>query len=401
MTAPLLRFRRALPLSLPKFSFSENSIPYHNLEYSTYSRSLKATINDLSKERDLDKLVDDFKLASDSHRFRCLHNIYEFTVRRLSAASRLDAVESIIEHQKRFAADLAREGFGVRLISLYGKALMATHALNTFHQLPSLGSPRSVMSFNAVLVALATAGDYPRLEETFRDVPAGDTSIIPNLISYKILMKSLSDKGDLKAALDSLSLMEKSGIAPDLVCFNILLNGLYDCKLFSDADRIWNRMAMKNIQPDTRSFNAKMRGLVSIGKISEAVDILDNISQSGLKPDIFTFNALIKGYCQEGNLEQAKMVYRDLVKNECAPNRGTLMALIPRLSEAAEFDFALELCKKSLHQRCSPGSEILQAVVDGLAKNSKAEEAEKLVEMARANGHSGESIRMPLSGLSV
>ncbi|KAH0454966.1 hypothetical protein IEQ34_016890 [Dendrobium chrysotoxum] len=401
MMSQLFQVRRILRLSGRKFSICSNPNPDHNFQPRAYPKPLSATINKLFKERDLDKLVVGFKLASESYRFRCRHNIYEFTVRRLAAAGRFDAVESILEHQKRFAADLTREGFGVRLISLYGKAGMATNAADTFDQLPSLGSPRSVLSFNAVLTAFVDAGDYSRVVTTFRDVPAGDASITPNLISYNILIKALCEKGDLDAALDSLVLMEKNGISSDLISFNILLKGLYESKRFSDAENIWNRMARENIQPDIKCFNAKMRGLVSVGKTLEAVAILDKINQSGLKTDIFTFNALIKGYCQDGNLEQAKLVYMNLIKNGCAPNKETFLVLIPSLSEAGELDLALKLSKESLSRRCSPGSEILQGVVDGLAKNFKVEEARKLVEISQANGYSRKSIRMPLSCLAV
>ncbi|XP_020597633.1 pentatricopeptide repeat-containing protein At1g55890, mitochondrial-like [Phalaenopsis equestris] len=401
MLARLLQLRRILRLSGRKFSFSSNPNPDHNLQPSAYTKPLNTTINKLFKERDLDKLVADFQLASESYRFRCRHNIYEFTVRRFAAAGRLDAVESILEHQKRFAADLTHEGFGARLISLYGKAGMAANAVATFNQLPSLGSPRTVLSFNAVLTALAASGDYPCVVSTFHDVPAGDTSIIPNLISYNILIKALCEKGDLDAVLDSLVLMEKNGIFPDLISFNILLKGLYENKRFSDADNIWNKMAKENIQPDIKCFNAKIRGLVSVGKTSEAVEILDEINQSGLKMDIFTFNAFIKSYCQVGNLEQAKLIYMDLIKNDCAPNKETFTVLIPSLCEAGELDLALRLSKESLSRRCSPGSEILQGLVDGLAKNSKLGEAKKLVEISRANGYSGKSIRLPFSCLAV
>ncbi|PKA46377.1 Pentatricopeptide repeat-containing protein [Apostasia shenzhenica] len=110
--------------------------------------SLKSTMNMLFKERDPDKLVDGFKLASESYRFRCRHRIYEATVRRLTASGRFDAVEAVLEHQKHFAADLSRERFGVRVITLYGKAGMAGQAAATFDQHPSFGCPRSVTSFN-------------------------------------------------------------------------------------------------------------------------------------------------------------------------------------------------------------------------------------------------------------
>uniref|UniRef100_A0A6I9RJ00 Pentatricopeptide repeat-containing protein At1g55890, mitochondrial n=1 Tax=Elaeis guineensis var. tenera TaxID=51953 RepID=A0A6I9RJ00_ELAGV len=76
-------------------------------------------------------------------------------MRSPSATRCPNAVEAIFEEQKRYPAGIAREGFDVRLISLYGKAGMPANAAASFHQLPALGCSRSVMSFNALLSACA------------------------------------------------------------------------------------------------------------------------------------------------------------------------------------------------------------------------------------------------------
>ncbi|KAG1368386.1 pentatricopeptide repeat-containing protein, mitochondrial [Cocos nucifera] len=377
------------------FSSSGN----HNLDPNpnAYPKRLKTTINYLCRERNPDKLVAAFKKSSESYRFRCKHRIYEIVVRRLAAASRPDAVEAILEEQKRYTADIAREGFAVRLITLYGKAGMPANATASFHQLPALGCPRSVMSFNALLSACADAGDSDRMAAAFREIPAADPSIVPNLFSYNILIRALCEKGDLDAAFDVLSLMEKNEIAPDLISFNTLLNGFYSNKRFSDAKKIWTLMGEKNIEPDTKSFNAKLRALVSEGKTSEAVELVDEMRRVGPKPDTFSFNALIKGYCQDGNLEEAKRLYLDLTKNDCAPNRWTFETLIPALCEAGDLDLALKCCNDSMSRRCVVDASVLQDVVDGLVKLSRAEEAKKLVELGRRNYYSRKDLRMPLS----
>ncbi|KAG6512112.1 pentatricopeptide repeat-containing protein At1g55890, mitochondrial-like [Zingiber officinale] len=385
-------------LSSTTTAIATSSVATDKTNPPTPSLPLSITINMLFKERDPDKLAAAFiAAASSSYRFRCSHRIYEISVRRLAKYGRLDAVEAILEHHKSFSSDLAREGLGIRLISLYGKAGMPAHAAATFRQLPDLGSPRTVKSFNALLTAYAQAGDVNGLDEAFRDIPA---SITPNYISYNILIGALCAKGDLEAAMRTVDVMNTNAISPDLITCNILLHSFYINKP-SEADKIWAMMRENNIEPDSRSFNGKLRWLVAERRTQEAVELVDQMKRNGPKPDAFTFNALLKGHIQDGNLEEAKKLFLDFTKNECSPNHQTFEILIPYLSEAGELDWAVRCCYDGMSRRCYVRASFLQGVVDALVKNSRVEEAKKLVEAGRKNNYSKNSLQMPESSQSL
>ncbi|XP_039113977.1 pentatricopeptide repeat-containing protein At1g55890, mitochondrial-like [Dioscorea cayenensis subsp. rotundata] len=392
----LARLRRH-HLSLP-FSSSPNLNLNPKPNPKPPSESIRAIIKALNDESDLDKLVTSFKSAAAIPRFRAIHNVYEITVRRLAIAGRLASIEDILESQKTYS-DISREGFGIRLISLYARAGMLSHAATTFDQLPSLGCPRTVASFNALLTACTHVKDIDRLAEVFRDVPASDPSIVPNAISYNILILALCEKGDPHAALDALKLMEKNEMEPNLITFNTLLNGFYSKSFFLDGEKVWEKMKDKNIDPDIRSYNAKLRGLVLQGRTMEAVELIGKLNDLGSKPDIFSFNAVIKGYLKDGKLEEAKKVYSELMKNDCAPNRWTFEMLIPELYEAGELDMALKLSYESLSRRCFVEVGVLQKVVDGLAKASRVGEAKKLVERGKFKSFARKGLKLPLSSL--
>ncbi|WOL04909.1 hypothetical protein Cni_G13632 [Canna indica] len=361
----------------------------------SFTEPLLVTIDKLFKQHDADKLTSDFIAASESYRFRCRHRVYEVVVRRLAQYGRGDAVEAILEAQKRFLSNFTREGFGVRLIALYGKAAMPAHAAATFRQLPALGSPRTVKSFNALLTAYAESADFDGLNASFREIPAADPSITPDLISYNILVRALCQKGDLDAALGTVDLMETNGMCPNLITFNTLLFSFYEKNGCADAEKIWTLMREKNIEPDTKSFNAKLRGLVLEGRIPEVAELIDQMKRVGPKPDASSYNALIKGYLQDGNLEAAKMLFADFTKNECPPNRSTFEILIPSLCETTDLDLALKCCYDSMSRRCFVRAALLQRVVDELVKSSRIEEANKLVDIGRQNNYSRKSLHMP------
>ncbi|KAJ4977130.1 hypothetical protein NE237_002236 [Protea cynaroides] len=354
---------------------------------------LNTIVNDIFKERNLNKVVDLFKKSSESYRFRCKHRIYEVTIRRLASAKRFSDIETILEDQKKYD-DISREGFAIRLIALYGKSGMFDKASQTFDQLPDLKCPRTVKSFNALLSACVDTKNFDKAEPLFRELPSS-LSVKPDIYSYNIMIRAYCEMGSLDSALLILDEMEKNELTPNLVTFNTLMNAFYEKNRFSDGERIWARMENSNCVPDIRSFNAKLRGLVLGGETSEAVKLVKELETKGPEPDIHSFNALIKGLCNDGDLEEATKIYSELAKKDIMPNRSTFQTLVPCLCEKGNFDMAFKLSKESLKHRCFLDAGSLQAVVDGLVKESKFDEAKELVEFGRAKSYSKSNLRMP------
>jgi hypothetical protein len=89
------------------------------------------------REHNPDKLVSQFIAASAaSQSFREEHyRVYEVAVHRLVSFGRQDAVAAILDSQKPFL-EASIESFATRLIHLYGRASMPSHAGTTFHDLP-------------------------------------------------------------------------------------------------------------------------------------------------------------------------------------------------------------------------------------------------------------------------
>ncbi|XP_043688319.1 pentatricopeptide repeat-containing protein At1g55890, mitochondrial-like [Telopea speciosissima] len=360
------------------------------------SAHLKTIVNDLFKERNFDSLVNKFKKSSESYRFRCKHRVYEVTIRRLASAKRFSDIEEILEDQKKYD-DIGKEGFAIRLISLYGKSGMFDKASQTFDQLPELKCQRTVKSFNALLTACVDTKNFDKAEPLFRELPSS-LSIKPDVYSYNIMIRAYCEMGSLDSALAFLDEMEKNGVTPNLVTFNTLLNAFYENNRFSDGERIWVRMENINCVPDIRSFNAKLRGLVLGSETSEVVKLVKELETKGPKPDIHSFNSLIKGHCNDGDLEAAKMIYSELDENDLMPNLSTFQTLVPCLCEKGDFDLALKLCKESLNRRCFLDVGLLQTVVDGLVKESKFDGAKELVELGKERCYGKSSLKLPSDG---
>ncbi|KAL6656126.1 hypothetical protein ACP70R_006952 [Stipagrostis hirtigluma subsp. patula] len=327
-----------------------------------------------------EKLVSEFIAASTSSaRFRDQPRVYEDFVSRLASAGHRDAVTAIIDAQKPFI-EASGEAFAARLIRLYGRASMPSHAAAIFRDLPP--QLKTVRTFNNLLAAYLDAGDFDALATAFQEIPASHPTIVPGVYSYNIFISSLCQNPDLSAAVDTVGLMERRGLSPDIVTFKILLNAFYSNGRMDDADKIWEMMKEKNVKPDTKCFNKRLRALVAQGRIEDAAAIVESMEKDGPKPDTVTYNELIRGYCKEGMLDEAKKVYDNFVKNECAPNKGTFQTLVPRLLDAGELDCALSCCHDIISSKCRVNRSLLPGVVNALVAASRLEEA-RIVELGR------------------
>ncbi|VAH64879.1 unnamed protein product [Triticum turgidum subsp. durum] len=307
-------------------------------------------------------------------------------------------VEGVIEEREVVRLpflETSAEGFATRLIRLYGRASMPSHAAATFHKLPA--QHKSNMTFNSLLSCYADAGDFDGLTAAFQEIPATYPSIAPTVYSYNVLIHALCQKPDISAALETVLLMEKHGVSPDIITFNTLLNGFCNNGRFDEAETVWEMIKERNLEPDAKCYNAKLRGLVAEGRIDDAAAVLEGLEKDGPKPNTVSYNELIRGYCKAGKLQEAKKLYDDLVKNECAPNKGTYETLLPHLLQAGELDCALTYCykifshKRNLRVECG----VLQDVVNALVDESRVEEAAKIVVLGRKKYYPRKGLRMP------
>ncbi|KAF9589568.1 hypothetical protein IFM89_025694 [Coptis chinensis] len=271
--------------------------------------SLKDLINIIAEEKNLTTLVENFKKFSERRRFRSQHLLYEKTINRLALAKQHSLVEQVLEHQKKFD-NITKEGFAMRLISLYGKAGMFDHALKLFYELPELKCVRTVKSFNTLLYASIVSKKFDETEKLFREVSL-KLSIEPDIHSYTFVIQAFVELGSFDSAVLMLDEMEKNGVKPGMITFNTLLSG-YNNGRFEDAEKIWARMEESGLVPDIYCYNAKLLAFVNAGKISEAVEIVEQLGNSREKPNRYTYNILIK--CERGEV-RVDWVQQELILN--------------------------------------------------------------------------------------
>jgi len=374
-TCPIRRFSSAATAAS-----EPTATPAVTAAISPPQKSLTSLVNG---ERNPKRIVEKFKKACESERFRTNIAVYDRTVRRLVAAKRLHYVEEILEEQKKYR-DMSKEGFAARIISLYGKAGMFENARKVFDEMPNRDCKRSVLSFNALLSAYGLSKKFDVVEELFNELP-GKLSIKPDIVSYNTLIKALCAKDSLPEAVALLDEIENKGLKPDIVTFNTLLLSSYLKGQFELGEEIWAKMVEKNVPIDIRTYNARLLGLANEVKSKELVNLFEELKASGLKPDVFSFNAMIRGSINEGKMDEAEAWYKEIVKHGYRPDKATFALLLPAMCKAGDFESAIELFKETFSKRYLVGQTTLQQLVDELVKGSKREEAEEIVKIAKTN----------------
>ncbi|XP_027341214.1 pentatricopeptide repeat-containing protein At1g80150, mitochondrial [Abrus precatorius] len=342
------------------------------------SKPLEPPVLDkLKAERDPDKLFHLFK-ANATNRI-LVENRFAFddTVSRLAGARRFDYIEHLLEHQKTLP-QARREGFIVRIITLYGKAGMTNRAVHTFY---NMRCRRTVKSFNATLQVLAQSPNFDSIRQFLVQVsPRFDIQL--DIVSVNIAIKAFCEVGKLQEAYLFMSEAEKKGVSPDVITYTTLLSAFYKNKRWEIGNGLWNLMVLKGCMPNLATFNVRIQFLVSVRRAWDANKLIDVMQRVGIAPDEVTFNLVIKGFCQAGYVDMAKRVYSALHGKGYKPNAKIYQTMIHYLCKSGDYDRAYTMCRDSMQKNWFPDVSTFYMLLEGLKGNGQIRKGMLIVTLA-------------------
>lgn len=335
----------------------------------------------LKKERDPDRLFNLFKANALNRLVVENRYVFEDTVSRLAGAGRFDYIEQLLEQQKSLPQG-RREGFMVRLITLYGRVGMTKQALDTFFGLHFFGCKRTVKSFNAALKVLIGSRDPEAIDSFLEEVPCR-FGIQMDAVSFNIMVSAFCGMGYFDRAYLVLIQMEKLGLRPDVVTYTTLIWFLYKKGDWQIANGLWNLMVRKGCYPVVATFNARIHFLVSRGRAWEANELVALMESISLQPDEVTYNLVIKGFCRAGYLDMAKRVYSALHGRGYKPNAKIYQTMVHYLCENGELDEAYIMCKCCYSENCFLNMGTVHKLIQDLKKNGRVAKANVLLALSR------------------
>ncbi|XP_077221365.1 small ribosomal subunit protein mL103 (rPPR7)-like [Tasmannia lanceolata] len=343
----------------------------------TQPNSISTAISALRSEHDPNKILALYSSFA-SRPISPLSSRYalDLAVKRLSKSRSFSIIETLIEAQKK-TPKITQEPFLSTLILSYGRAGMIDHATRTFEEMGDLGTPRTVLSFNALLTACNKSQKFDQVPKLFSEIPQ-KFGISPDKISYGILVKSLCEMGSTEAAISILKEMREKEIEVTGVTYTTVLDALYKMEKVEEAEKIWNEMGENGCSPDVVAYNVRIMHAHK-GTPEEVLKLMGEMISKGLKPDTISYNYLMKCYCEKDQIKDAKNVYDGLMGNGCNPNAVTYKTLVHHLCKNGDLDECLKVAHASIKSNRIPDVGTMKHLVEELAKNSKLEEAKGLI----------------------
>ena len=305
----------------------------------------------------------------------------ELVVRRLAKSRNFTEIEALIESRKKDPM-ISQEPYIVSIITAYGYAGMIDHAIRTLEEMDKFGAPRTVLSFNALLSACNHTGNHGRVPELFVEI-SQKHAIVPDKISYGVLIKSLCLSRSYEKVHSVMKEMEEKGVEITPVTYTTLLDTLYRDKRVAEAERLWKEMEGKGCGPDVVTYNVRIMYHALHSTPASVSQLIEEMVSAGLKPDIISYNYLITCYCKNGQHEEAKNVYKSLPEKGCRPNTATFRNFTYLLCKNKDFNAAREVCAEGLEKSKLPDLGPLKLLTEGLVKTSKVEEAKQLMKLVR------------------
>ncbi|KAL4577621.1 hypothetical protein LXL04_013731 [Taraxacum kok-saghyz] len=350
---------------------------------SSASMTISKAKSKLKTEHDTDKALNIYSTVKANYSASSpgsANHAQQITVRRLAKSHRFSDIEALLESHKSDPR-ITDEHFLSSLIKSYGIAGMFEQALNTYNQMETLKTPRSALSFNALLTACLKSKNYDRAPQLFDEMPA-KYRFRPDEYSYGMLVKSFCDAGKPELAIDKLKEMDKKGMPISGITYTSIIHSLYKKGNPTEAEKIWDEMVNRGCLIDVAANNVRLMNAVD-GDPENIKSMIEEMSNAALKPDTISYNYLMTCYCKKGMMKEAKEVYEKLEEHCCQPNAATFRTLLFYLCKNEQFETGYKVFKHSVKVNKIPDFSTLKHLVEGLAKKSRTKDAKGMIRTMR------------------
>ncbi|KAG0500610.1 hypothetical protein HPP92_000682 [Vanilla planifolia] len=290
------------------------------------------------------------------------------------------------------------------LIRHFGRASLPHKALSLFFSIPSFncppGSP-SLQTFNQLLDALVNNGCDDEAEALFDR--CSEFRLLPNAISYNILLKRRLRRDGYISARKLLDEILKRGFCPSVVTYNMLIGFVGRNGDLGISMDLKDEMIGRGIYPNAITYAIIMEGLCSSGKYDAAKKLMFDMEYMGCKTRLVNYGVLMSNCGRRGDLNEMNELLAEMKKRNIKPDDVTYSILINYLCANGKVDEAYKvLVEMQVKEGCKPNSAMYRMMVDGFCKIQNFEKGLALLNAMLASGHCprSETFGSLISGLA-
>ncbi|KAG9150673.1 hypothetical protein Leryth_008131 [Lithospermum erythrorhizon] len=178
-------------------------------------------------------------------------------------------------------------------------------------QLKQQGLKPSSTTYGLVMEVMYTSGKYNLVHEFFKKV---QKSCIPNALTYKVLVNTLSKEGNVEEAILAVEDMERRGIVGTASLYYDLARCLCSAGRCQEALKQIDKICRVASKPLVVTYTGLIQACVDSGDIKSASYIFSQM-HNFCSPNLVTYNIMLKAYLDHGTFEEGKQLFMSLLQN--------------------------------------------------------------------------------------
>jgi len=231
------------------------------------------------------------------------------------------------------------------LIRGFSQANQPSRALELYRTMQQDKVEATAMTFNTVLNVLAAQVSDPELLSDVVDTMR-KAGIMPDAVTYSILIKAGCNAGRLDGALASLRELRGSSLTADGVAFNTLLLACSRAERISDAEEVFAEMRSSGVVPThvTTSILVKMYGRAKM--LDRAVEVSEQMEREcGRRPNLHVYTCLIQACVQNNQVRRSWELFNKMLRAGIQPDAITYGTMIQGCICSNKLEVAMDLVR--------------------------------------------------------
>ncbi len=210
-----------------------------------------------------------------------------------------------------------------------------------------LAPPKSLVTYNAMILALTNNGRYDEAIDLFYRMKRG--GITPDKISYTSLVKAIvaMSEGDVEEFFYD---MKEQGVSPDPILFNTVIKSLCELKKIVSAKKIVSQMESAGVAPDSMTYGLLMKGLLDTGNPSAALTLFETACADrrtvALTENVYLYTTAISAAASIADHERALELLARMNGSGITPNLKTMTALVGACLASNMPDLAFDIYQR-------------------------------------------------------
>ncbi|XP_027071461.1 pentatricopeptide repeat-containing protein At1g79540 [Coffea arabica] len=202
---------------------------------------------------------------------------------------------------------------------------MVREAQNIFDEMEKIGCFPSVVTFNSLIHGLCMSGLLEKAHLMFYRMEIGkNPSLFLRLsqgadrvldsASLQTMVEKLCDSGSILKAYKLLMQLADSGVVPNVITYNILINGLCKGGNLNGAFKLFEELQLMGHSPDKITYGTLIDGLQMAGREEDAFKLFEQMSNNGCTPGPEVYKSLMTWACRKMKTSLASSIWLKYMK---------------------------------------------------------------------------------------